>query len=230
MRKYLTILISLFFSLSYSQEVEETTIEFSKSMQVKERFYVLKSDSSFKNGEYIEYYRIREDDYNKLAESERGKLLIKSYGNYKNNQKSGHWTIYNKPTKTNGQYYRGQIAEEGVYSADNKIGIWKIYGEHIIEQFDYDSNRYIEPIFNPSCRYPLMAQELGIEGDVVVGYSLDSDCSFSNIRIINGVKELNEEALKYVRSKSNLYHEYMIKLDSCNCENRTDTVRFRLTL
>jgi hypothetical protein len=229
MRYLLTLILTWILLISFGQDIRKVVSYHSGSKQIKEIFYVFQNNNSFKQGRYVEYYRIREDDYLKLNSNEYDSLLLKTKGEYQNGMKQGSWTLYNRPIKNNNKYHRGTISEQGVYEDDKKIGIWQIHQDNIIEQYDYDRQKYIEPIISFFLSYPPIDIENEIEGDVIVGYNINSDCSFSNIQVISGHEYLTEEAINYVKFKENLYKKYMIKLDSCAYGQKTDTLHFKMT-
>jgi hypothetical protein len=229
MRYLLTFILTWISLIAFGQDLKKVISYHSGSKQIKEIYYVLQNNTSVKQGSYLEYYRIREDDYLKLNSNEYDSLLLKTKGEYQNGMRQGSWTLYNRPIKNNSEYHRGSISEQGFYKFDKKVGIWQIHQNYVIEQYDYDKQKFIEPIFNFFLTYPPMAIENQIEGDDIVGYIINSDCSFSDIQVISGHEYLSEEAINYVKFKENLYKKYMIKLDSCEYGQKTDTLHFKMT-
>ena len=83
----------------------------------REVFYVLKSDTAVRDGEY------------KLTSE--GKTIIQGY--YKMGLKDSLWTSYNRA---------GQLRIKGCYSQNNRIGVWEYYNdkEEVEQKFDFTDN------------------------------------------------------------------------------------------
>ncbi|MRT94870.1 hypothetical protein [Ancylomarina sp. 16SWW S1-10-2] len=85
MRNKLAILGLLIVYVCNGQEVKEIEVKYSNSSQVKERFYVLKSDESIKYGDYKSYHRIHTDS------TINDSIRIKEAGSYFYNSRHGLW-------------------------------------------------------------------------------------------------------------------------------------------
>ncbi|HTB05950.1 MAG TPA: TonB family protein [Bacteroidia bacterium] len=134
--------------------------------------------------------------------------LIKEKGFYKNGEKDGLWIEYTAP-------FSGQIKSTGIYKDGSKTGIWKTYIEHgnIIQRYDYDSNKYLPNQLNLylsiAVAYPEKSREAGIQGTVVVNYSVENDCSIDSIMVINSVsKDCDDAVIDVVKQYGGLYKTY----------------------
>ena len=61
-------------------------------------------------------------------------------------------------------------------------------------------NNALNKFIAQSIKYPVIAQESGIEGKVLVDFVINTDGSISNVKILKGVStSINKEALRVVR-------------------------------
>lgn len=180
----------------------------------KEIFYVLKSDTS-----------IRQGSYNLLS---NGKLLIQGF--YKMGRKDSVWTQQNM---------EGKLRFRGFYSQNQRVGIWEFYNnnEELEQKIDFTKNEilyYRTQFLNHSFRVisgsdtmltvldrpplflggssrlneyiastiapPLHKPEEKTVGTVYVEFSIDSTGRASNHRILKGIGAgCNREALRVVK-------------------------------
>lgn len=77
-----------------------------------------------------------------------------------------------------------------------------------------------------SIKYPVVAQECGVEGKVLVDFVINADGSISNIKIKGGSTSLNKEALRVV-SKFPKWEPGMYKGEPV-CVFRTFPIVFQL--
>lgn len=61
-RKTITILLIILTTLCYGQKVKRITVKFTKSKQISQYYFVLKSDKKIKHGEYVSYFRLSKTD------------------------------------------------------------------------------------------------------------------------------------------------------------------------
>jgi hypothetical protein len=214
---------------SFAQDLKEVVKYYPNSKQIKEKYFVLKKNNSVKQGQYIEYYQIREADCKKNEQTVRDSNLIKTKGFFENNLKQGLWMIYNRPSGFISNWFRGEVKEKGKYNQGKKVGIWQKFQNGLIEQYDNDNQKFIEPILNFNVPYPRTAQDQGIEDDVIISYNVNQDCSFSNFQIVSGkYKILNDDAIKWIQVNNETYKKYMQKVSPCTPRIQNQLVRYKL--
>lgn len=100
---------------------------------------------------------------------------------YLNSLKHGKWYEEDKKTHT---------YSNGVYESGTKVGIWKFYHFAYWETYDYDKNVLLSVEMRPpSPKYPAIERENGIEGEVTYAYTVNADCTITNLRIISATNE-----------------------------------------
>jgi len=241
-RNILTILLIVFTSYSFCQDVKKVIKKFDHSKQISESYSVLKSDKNIKHGEYISYFRFSDNDET-LIKNGIKKLedLIKEKGNYNNGKKDGFWIeSVNKIEIDSGKYSNGKRvgiwntynSKEKVKSFDydnnKKIGIWLTYKEKgmVTERFDYDNNIQLEPYIRFNISYPNIARENGIQGIVRIRFHINTDCSIDNISIVQSLSpECDKAAIDAIKKYGELYKKY-----GKNCVDLTEEqdLNFRL--
>ena len=96
----------------------------------------------------------------------------------------------------------------------------------VYERFDYDNNVKLQPIIRFNISYPNIAKENGIQGIVKISYQIDSDCSISNIRVIESLsEECDKAAIDAIKEYGELFKKYGV-----DCENKIEEkeVNFKL--
>jgi TonB family protein len=241
-RQVLTILLIVFASYSFCQDVKKIEKKFDNSKQISESFYVLKSDKNIKHGEYILYFRYSDNDESLIKNGIKKKDdFIKERGNYINGKKDGVWIEFvNKTEMDSGKYSNGKKVgiwdtyngNEKVKSFDydnnKKIGIWLTYKEKgmVTERYDYDNNIQLEPFIRFNISYPNIAQENGIQGTVKIRFHINIDCTIDNISIVQSLSpECDKAAIDAMKKYGELYKKY-----SKNCVDRSEEqdINFRL--
>ena len=176
MKYIFTIIILTLSLLTFSQKTEKVKKKFSvDGITVKEKYYVLKSDTSIRHGEYKRY-----DVLNDLQESGFYKMGVKdsiwktyilnkyigSIGYYRNDKKSGVWKYYTNVGTKNPNYDKKSpliMTKHGSYSNDSLVGIWNYYKAGELEQkFDYSSNTIIFPVTNETKNIYYIKNDSGI--------------------------------------------------------------------
>ena len=158
------------------------------SMKLKtgenEKYYVLKTDHSVKQGAYI-----KRNSYNEIV----------AEGFYKNDLKDSIW---------NGYAWGHKLKNSGKYKNGFKTGIWSFYDyKGVLElKFDFSENKII--FFKPeeknkeidNIKYPIKAQENSIMGSVEITLTIDKNGKASNYRITKRIGGgCDEEALRVVQ-------------------------------
>ena len=210
-------LIAIIISGHLFAQTKKVTNE-DKSLGIKEKYYVLKSDKSIKEGAYAAYAIF-------------GEQLV-CEGFYKNNLKDSIWYYYN---------FQGRLAEAGKYENGEKAGVWNAYDSKgkLQVQYDYTSRKLLiynqsksdsthreyyvingsdtvktflgrPPIFLDGearsmrqliagIRYPSAAKEHNVQGKVYIRFTIELNGKASNFRVKKSLGYgCDEEALKAV--------------------------------
>ena len=181
----------------------------------KEIFFVLKSDTSIREGSY------------KFISNRR--ILVQGY--YRNNQKDSLWTEYD---------FNGKLRFQGRYAQDQRSGIWEYYSEQgeLEQRLDFTSlevllyrtqlanhpfriirnhdsivsildrpplylggQSRIDEFIRKAITVPFHKQKDKIKGKVFVEFTIDSVGKTSNHHILKGLNAgCNYEALRIVQS------------------------------
>ena len=242
--KLIFFIISLIFfqSLLFGQKTKTVTIKFPQSNQVSECYSVLKSNPNIKHGTYISYFHVSEYEQKQIkAKNISIYDFARDSGNYVNGLKDGSRIEFPSIFKKNvGSYKNGKkvmiwstfIGKYKVsnfdYDENKKVGIWITFIEDgkIIERFDYDKNKSITPLLMPECQYPTSCKENGIDGIVILSYNINSDCSITNINVIKSVTVEMSDSVQAGLKRL----EPLLKKHYYNCENHSDTLKFKFTL
>jgi len=201
------------------QTTSEVVVMFYNTQQSKEEYTVLKSDEKTKHGQYVRYYKSPE----KLTH----KKFIKEKGNYLNGKKDGEWMYFSYPK----QKRQGEIIRKEIYTNGLKTGIWETHhyesNDHIIEKFNYDLNIKIEPEIIIELKYPRLAFENLTQGEVVIKFRQNPDCSLTDFKIIKSLSsECDSEALRRFRRIGELQKKYNI--ENCIEKEFEVSVEFKL--
>ena len=219
MRNIITILTVIIPFLLIGQETKEIVVKFPKSKQVREQYYVLKTNKNIKQGEYIRFY--------KSSMQNKEKKFVHSKGNFENGKKNGMWEYFNNPSYG----IQGLISKREYYLIGVKTGVWETYHYekegNVIEKFDYDNNTPLEPNISVPLHYPSSAKEKGIQGIVEIEYKQLDDCSIEVISIIKGIDpECDEEAIKSIRNLGILQKKYSV--EKCQEKVLKQTYNFKM--
>jgi TonB family protein len=164
-----------------------------KDKENKETFYVLKSDNSVRQGEYIK-------------RSFNNSILVKGF--YKNGLKDSIWEFFNSNGEVIVRYdysikellyknsrdiFKGEkykIADDD-YKQDTSL---------IIPPFFLGGDEYILDEIINIIRYPDKAREYNITGTVYVSFTIDKNGKTSNYRVENPLGYgLDEEAIRVLK-------------------------------
>ena len=219
MKTIFIILIYFLPFISFGQETKEITVRFPKSKQIRESYFVLKSNKKIKNGSYIKYY--------KNSQKKDDNVLIMEQGTFINGHKDGEWTYYKSPSNSN----QGRISTIKYYSNGIKTGIWKTYHYEsdgtAIEQYDFDLKTKLEPSILVSLHYPFQSKEKGTQGEVVIKYLIKPDCSIEIIEILKSLdSDCDNEAIQSILKMGRLQEKYSINI--CDQSEEIKTIKFSL--
>jgi TonB family protein len=167
--------------------------KYNQVLSLKERYDVLKSDTSIRQGEYA------------LLSS---KLLRKGF--YKNNQKDSIWTSYNYEREAQVIYdytnkklidykkSRWDNSKNDEYAVINGTDTTKMKLDRPPIDLDGDGKRIAIAIMKT--RYPAEAKEKNIQGKVIIAFTVDTNGGISNYRIKKGIGGgCDEEALRVIK-------------------------------
>lgn len=186
MKSLFSLVFSVFaISFATGQKLKTVTINHKSPYEFTERFQVLKSDNSIKQGKYIK----------------RSKGFTLLEGTYKDNQRAGVWTVYESGAVT---YYQ--------YDYDKKELI--NYSKTHIDGFkedDFDvppllKGGHQELLINlyTNIRYPVKARERNIQGKVVLEIEISKEGKSKAINVQESAhNSLTEEALRVMELVKN---------------------------
>ena len=217
------ILTLITFSV-YGQKVERIITKYPNSKNVKEVYYVLKSDKNVKHGDYFLFFdgEITTKDL-KAKNTSEIVLGIKIKGRFTNNAKEGEWTYFKEPTSN-------AKLEEGIYTNGKKSGIWEKYIEEgkVIKQFDFDNNTELPEVVRVSLKYPSEARKNNIEGLVRVKITYDS-CRAIDYQILNDIGYgCGKAVVEVLKEKQNLEQKYGVEKLKCERSEEIIETRFKL--
>ncbi|WP_224998785.1 energy transducer TonB [Cesiribacter sp. SM1] len=173
--------LSLMYLTANAQETKKVTSR-NSLQQTKETYYVLKSNSQIKQG-----------DYEKLI---AGRTAVK--GQFENNQKSGIWVFYG---------WDGRQVVQKYDFTNNRL----LYDQSL-ENAEFDSSRFTRPAlylggYNMmmresafSIQYPPEAIRLGIQGTVSIKALISEDGKMTNEEVVEGIGYgCDQEALRVLK-------------------------------
>lgn len=214
-----------------SQPVKKVVIQYPKSNDVKEVYYVLKSNKAIKHGEYYAFYpgqltmkRLKSTDI-------KNHILLgfKEKGQFKNNRKEGQWSYFQPPRKTKNAISYNAISEEGQYSNNERIGIWNTHVENgkVLKRFDFDTKTQLEPVIRVVPGYPAQARRNGIEGTVKVKVNY-VDCEIASLILVEDIGYgCGDAVMTALKEKTELEKKYGVKK---NCVGGEETLSFKFNL
>ncbi|MCK4749381.1 MAG: TonB family protein, partial [Bacteroidales bacterium] len=128
---------------------------------------------------------------------EDGSLKLKA--SYSKGEKHGNFqSYYPNGQMTRDDYYEnGQLIEGHCYSAE---GDPVEYFPYVLMPVFPDGPRGMRRFVEKELKYPQGAKRKGIEGAVIILFTIDEEGSVKDPRVVNGDREyFNEEALRIVR-------------------------------
>ena len=242
MKKITFILLCFFTTLCYSQKVKKIIVRFDKSKQISESYFVLKADKKIKQGEYVSYFRLSDNNLQLVDDGEINMDdYIKQKGNYSDGKKEGDWIeniSYLKGLKGKykdgkkigiwNTYNNGEKISSFDYDNNKKVGIWLTFKEEgeVVERFDYTNNIQLPPIIRINLEYPESAIENETQGTVKVSFHINKDCSIDNLKIIHEISpECDKAALKGMKRYAELLKKY-----GQDCEDKIEEMNLNFKL
>jgi len=218
---YIFLLVLLHLSAA-AQATKRIVQKFNRSKQISARYYVLASNKTIKHGTYIAYFSFHKEQEQAVKQ---GRDLLEHYikqrGAYTNGKKHGEWVEYSQP---------GILYSRGTYEQGQKVGIWatsKANGE-VIERYDYSTRQKLVPEIRINIIYPPKARKTGMQGTVMVQYQVQTDCSVTDLKVLQNLSaECDQEATRVVLKYYKYLQEYGPPL---GCEAKTDTFKVEFKL
>ena len=216
-KNFIVLILGLIcFGFSADAQTKSVVVE-SKDTNLKEKYYVLKSDNTIKQGEYAAYSLFW------------GGLLFEGF--YDHNKKDSLWKYYG---------FGQKLGESGYYKDDNKTGVWTAYDYDGQLQVKYDFTNQKLIFYKPSekdtakmfyvingtdtvkklleqppiyldggarfsrtlvsqLKYPAVARENNVSGKVIIAFTVDKDGKLSNYRVKQSLGSgCDEQALNAV--------------------------------
>jgi periplasmic protein TonB len=208
MKKSLFLLLMLVPLLLSAQKLKKVKTD-------TERFTVLKSNNSIKQGLYRRYW---------------DKKTVVEEGFYRNGQKDSIWTTFN--------IWNGSVISRGYYKGGEKAGIWEYYSSKDELEYKYDystktvtfcktdtityriligpdtlrtkldcpplyigGKQVLKRTLQDSIDYPRSARDNGIDGKVLIAFIIDSTGRVSGHKIYKSVDpDLDKAALRAAKA------------------------------
>ncbi|WP_421796626.1 energy transducer TonB [Haliscomenobacter sp.] len=210
-----SIFCLLFFitTASYAQKTKLIVNYFPSTKQIAERYTMLKSNRAIKHGSYIAYFKMSKKDYEHF---QMGVLKLEDFvkikGSYQLGKKGGEWEEFIQPQV---------LKSKGNYHGDKKIGVWFIAHEEaqVIERYDFDLQKKLSPIFQIKVVYPENARKAGQMGTISMSFQTSSDCTVSNITLLQSISPaLDNAAMAWMKKYAIYLKNYGVK-----CTEKIDT-------
>jgi antitoxin component YwqK of YwqJK toxin-antitoxin module len=206
----LMMLMFSFKIMLFCQDVKFEKTYYYKTKILKEEYYCLKKNKYLKHGLYKLY------NYNGT---------LNQIGYYNLDAKNGEWKEFDNDGKVKHliEYKNNKVISE------KKFGVWwKSYeGGKVQVGYDHDKNKALGVKINTQIKYPALAREKGIEGEVKLKVVRKQDCTLVECKVIQGLGYgCDEASLKVVNELIFLTRKYAPE----HCAN-TDTIltlKFRI--
>lgn len=231
LKQAIVIVFILNSSVLFGQEVKRVVTTFPKSKDLKELYYVLRSNKDVKQGAYYSFYKgeLTTDDL-KGKDLEKDVLGFRDKGQYDQNHKSGHWITYHAPRVNSATVIYGSKQEEGAYANDKKVGVWKEYIENgqVVKQFDFDSNSALPTLVSVHGKYPSAARKNGIEGRVKLKVTYEN-CEATDYQVLEDIGYgCGDAAIETLKAKRVLEKKYGVASDKCDVKEEIIEKQFIL--
>ncbi|HWD90281.1 MAG TPA: energy transducer TonB [Mucilaginibacter sp.] len=192
--KRLPLLILILVSGRTLAQTEKVTHDV-RAKGIKEKFYVLKSDTNIKEGPYAAYPRYG------------SKVLCEGF--YKNNSRDSIWSSYDHDGKLEVKY---DYTHKKLLAYDPPKYLKEITQFNVISGADTLKTRLDQPpvlmdgtgklirLYVAAIRYPAEAREKNIQGKVIIGITIDTMGHATNYRIKKFIGGgCDQEALRVVK-------------------------------
>ncbi|MCU4164321.1 energy transducer TonB [Carboxylicivirga caseinilyticus] len=172
---------------------------------------------------------IKTEYYNNSKQVRSHSYVLKSDSTIKH----GEAIYYKKIDEQDYKYFKGKnhdrlVVANGQFYNNIKVGIWEFF---LNPKFYYDFNKNKLITFQLH-NYPILAYELGIQGDVIIKYDIDASGRLKNIIGIQGDSILIKGTINNF-NKLNLGQAENLKiiaeiLENWERKNIIDTLKYRL--
>lgn len=131
------------------------------------------------------------------------------------------------------QYYdsKGRITREVFFEDELKEEIVFTYLEknQVIKRYDVLNKVELSPRLSLHIDYPVMARENGIEGEVLVKFTLNDGCIPTHFNIVNSLgHDIDDEVNNKVKLMIHLSEKYHIPYSDCSAERKPLKILFSL--
>ena len=214
----------------FAQQLTRVVKTYPNSKDVSEVYNVLKDDPNVRHGDYYSFYEGELSTKElKTTDFLTGLLGFKEKGHYDHNLKTGDWIFFDSPRRNSSAAIYNVKIEEGKYSKDEKIGVWKAYveGGKVIKPFDHDKDLQLSPMVKVHWIYPSEARRNQIQGDVQVKVTY-KDCEPVTFEILQDIGYGCAAAvIESIKERSRLEKQYGVPRTKCDM-NEVLTAKFRL--
>lgn len=164
----------------------------------------------------IENYHFISGEKQSRIERENGSRNGRATWWHKNGQKSSEGTYVNGIAEGVFTYWypNGIKKEEGLYANDERTGEWKYYDKGGIRFYGTDvdkptlfmnarnlkkSNKKLIKYLQANTNYPEIGEEKGIEGRVIIGFTIDEEGKVVDVEVEEGINHyLDQHAKKII--------------------------------
>ena len=147
----------------------------------------------------------------------------------------GEAIVYKKIDEYDYKFYNDSASQErlimakGQYKNNMKVGQWEFFFDNKYI-YDFDNNKLLN--YELQINYPLLAQELGIQGTVIIQYDIDSSLYYRNFKGLSGDSLLIKGAIrdleKFSRTRADILKKISVVIKDCSKENVTDTLNYKI--
>ncbi len=171
-----------------------------------------------------EYYKDSEQIYSKYHVFESDTTI-----------RQGEAKFYKKIVESDYKFFQGEKNQErllmakGSYDGNKKVGTWEFYSDRTY-LYDVGNKKLLNCV--RQVHYPVLAQENGIQGMVIIQYDIDSSFNFVNFKGILGdpllIKGAISDYQSFNISQADLLKKLTTVIGDCYQENVRDTINYIL--
>ncbi|HTK21610.1 MAG TPA: TonB family protein [Mucilaginibacter sp.] len=216
MKPILSLIVALFAGSLYAQTVQKINLRRSE----RDIYYVLKADTNVKEGSFVvtSTYDTSRIIYSGFYKNNLKDSLWKYYcfnklaemGPYKNDKREGVWTMYNGDGSIQLKYDYSNKKLLFYQPSEYDNDIFKIFkGDSVSMGTLQQPPLYLHgslTLINAiawKIRYPAMAKEGHIKGNLIVSFKVNSDGHISDYKIVKHLqKDCDNEALRVIKLAS----------------------------
>ena len=149
--------------------------------------------------------------------------------------RQGEIKVFKKIAESDYKFFQANKNQErllmakGQYDGNIQVGIWEIYSDKTY-LYDVDKKKLLN--YNMTVHYPILAQELGKQGMVVIQYDIDKTFRYANFKGLVGdsllIKGAIEDYKSFNNKHSDLLNKMSIVIEDFYQENVKDTINYNL--